>query len=778
MRRAILAFAAGVLVLQECPELPAPEELGLLVLAGIGAAAWPATGVKRTLGHVLAGLLLGFAWAGLLAQHRLADALPEASEGRDIEIVGVVATLPQRAEHGIRFAFDVERSAEPVPSRISLAWYRGWRPQDDDDFHVLPAVQPGERWRLCVRLKRPHASLNPHGFDFEAWLFEQDLRATGYVRANPTNARLDEWAAGPGYLVERLRAAVRGRFQRVLGDAPCAGILMALAIGDQQAIEPGLWRVFARTGVTHLLSVSGLHVTMVAGLAAWLAGWAWRRSPGLMLRLPAQKAAALAGVGAAFAYCLLAGFAVPAQRTLYMLAVVAVALWTGRTTAVSRVLALALLMVLLLDPWAVSSAGFWLSFGAVGLLFYIGTGRLGEGRRLAAWARAQWAVTVGMVPALLALFQQFSLVSPFANAVAIPVVSLLVTPLALLGALPLADPLLWLAHAVTVAVMALLDWLAASPWAVWQQQAPPFWAVLLGIAGVGWLLLPRGVPARWLGALALLPAVLVMPARPAPGEVVATVLDVGQGLAVHVQTANHDLLYDTGPAYSADADAGSRIVVPYLRAGGVRRLDELVVSHADQDHAGGAISVVSELPVGALLTSVGDDHPLARLPVPRRRCRDGERWQWDGVEFTVLHPAEDAYVAASKSNALSCVVRIAAAGGSLLLTGDIEARDEALLLARHPEVGRTDVVLPAHHGSRSSSSNQFVLATAPSLAVISAGYRNRFGHPAKEVIERYVLAGSQIRRTDREGAVIIALASDGVVTTTERERRRRYWQGR
>lgn len=777
MRLAILAFATGIVFLQLRPELPAPAALAALVAGGVLLAlAWR---WRRGRPFALVGsALLGFAWAGCLAQARLADALSEADEGRDIALIGVVASLPQRFENGIRFDFDVESAGAAVPAHVSVAWYRGWRTQEDDDFHTVPAIRAGERWQLTARLKRPHGNLNPSGYDFEAWLFERNVRATGYVRQAEGNRRLSDLVARPSYLVERLRQRLRDHFQTALGDAPYAGVLVALAIGDQQAIDPELWQVFARTGVTHLLSVSGLHVTMVAGLAAWLAGWAWRRSPWLMLRLPAQKVSALAGFLAALSYCLLAGFAVPAQRTLYMLAVVALALWTGRTTAVSRVLAAALLLVLLLDPWAVLAAGFWLSFGAVALLFYVGTGRLGEGHWLAAWGRAQWAVTIGMVPALLALFQQFSLVSPLANAVAIPVVSLLVTPLALAGSLPLGEPLLWLAHWLTALLMHLLDWLAVSDWAVWQQQAPPVWAVALGIAGVGWLLLPRGFPARWIGVVALLPLVAVPVERPAAGELLVRVLDVGQGLAVHVQTAAHDLIYDTGPAFSADANSGSRIIVPYLRAVGVRRLDALVISHQDKDHEGGAEAVLEAIPTVRLLTSVSAEHPLSAVPVPHRACVDGEAWSWDGVRFEILHPVAGDYSTARKSNALSCVLKVSAPAGAMLLTGDIEARDEAALRARHADKLPAEVLVPAHHGSRSSSSPAFVAGVSPRLAMISAGYRNRFGHPSPEVTERLAIAGIGMHRTDGEGALTVVFDARGIRVAAERQERRRYWHGR
>lgn len=778
MRASILSFAVGILWLQYQRHLPDTAALAMAALAAIVAAVAARRLQRLGFGLILvAAALIGASWADWRAGHRLADALPIDYEGRDIEVVGVVAGLPQAFERGLRFEFDVEQAGMTVPSHISLAWYRGAAAQDDEESQVAPPLHAGERWRLIVRLKRPHGNFNPHGFDYEAWLFERNVRATGYVRTSDTNSCLNEMAASPAYWIERLRQVIRERFQRVLGDAPHAGILVALAIGDQRAIEPVYWRIFARTGVTHLLSVSGLHVTMVAGLAAWLAGAAWRRLPRLALRLPAQKAMAAVGLLAACVYTMLAGFEVPAQRTLYMLAVVAVALWSGRNLAASRVLALALGIVLLIDPWAVLAAGFWLSFGAVGLLFYVGAGRLGEDHWLVAWGRAQWAVTLGMVPALLALFQQFSLVSPLANAVAIPLVSLVVTPLALLGTLPLADPLLLLGVWLVDGLMRFLQWLADSGWAVWQQQAPPGWTVVLGALGVAWLMLPRGFPSRWLGALALLPLILEPAPRPEPGEVLVRLLDVGQGLAVHVQTAEHDMLYDAGPAYAGDADAGDRVVVPYLRAVGVRRLDLMMVSHQDKDHEGGAAAVLAALQTVMLSSSLPDDHPLQGGAVASRRCLDGERWQWDGIAFEVLHPTVGDYERAGKSNNLSCVLKISAPTGAVLLTGDIEAKSEAELFARHGPGLKAEVLVPAHHGSRSSSSPAFVGGVSPRLTLVSAGYRNRFGHPAPEVVARYDQAGAGMLRTDRDGALTVHLGTEEMALETERPARARYWHG-
>jgi competence protein ComEC len=412
-----------------------------------------------------------------------------------------------------------------------------------------------------------------------------------------------------------------------------------------------------------------------------------------------------------------------------------------------------------------------LSFGAVAILFYAGNSRLGpnEPRRwrgvLIQWGAAQWAVTVGGLPLLLLFFQQFSLVSPLANLVAVPVVSFVVTPLALIFAVIPWPPLLHLDHWVMVQLMALLDWLAA--WPVWQQAAPPLWAVLLALVGVVWLLLPRGFPARWLGLCLLLPALFPPLPRPGMGEAWADVLDVGQGLAVVVRTARHALLYDTGPGYGGEADAGQRVVVPFLRTNGVAKLDALVVSHRDQDHSGGLVSVRAHAPVGRILASFAE--------AGGERCAAGQSWEWDGVRFTMLHPESDDYEKKTRTNAMSCVLRVESVGASLLLPADIEAANERALVARAAEALRADVLVVPHHGGKGSSTLAFVSAVAPEHAVFSAGYRNPFGHPRPEILARY--GDSSIWRTDRDGAVRVVLG-EGAEVTVWRAERRRYWQHR
>ena len=509
---------------------------------------------------------------------------------------------------------------------------------------------------------------------------------------------------------------------------------------------------------------------MVAALFGLLTGFVWRRVPALALRLPAQRVALLAGCLAAFFYVLLAGFAVPAQRTLYMLLVAALAMGSGRVVAPSRTLSLALLVVLLIDPWSVLAVGFWLSFGAVGALLYVGSAVVGDSggwrERIRSWGVVQWAATLASLPVLLLVFQQFSLVSPLANAVAIPVVSFIVTPLALLAAVIPWWPIAALAHAVLGWLMLFLEWCAT--WPVWEAPAPPLWAALVAGLGVAVCLLPRGMPGRLLGLALLLPALFWPVERPPAGEAWITALDVGQGLATVVRTRDHALVDDPGPLYSAESDAGQRVVVPDLRSLGIDAVDVLMVTHRDSDHAGGMASVQSALAVGKVLSSLGDGEP----------CRNGQNWDWNGVTLTVLHPEAADYAETRKSNNLSCVLRIEAGGKRMLLTSDIEARDEAALLQRDPATLKADVLLVPHHGSRTSSTPEFIATVGAPDVMIPVGYRNRFGHPKADVVARYEATGTRLWRTDRDGALRVALGGQGVTLSAWRDERRRYWHGR
>src|SRR5258706_3055097 len=559
MTWAALTFALGAALLQWQPALPSLWWALSLPVLGLLAFRKPRTAFIFT-------FALGFLWAALLAHERMADWLAPELEGRDVQVVGVVAGLPAAGERSVRFELDVESGEERLPKKLLLSWYRS--PLYEEAPALLSgAVHPGERWLFSVRLRRPHGNVNPNGFDYEAWLVERGIGASGYARQGGEQKLLG-LRNSPLDLIEKAREAVRDRFLRALGPTPAAGILVALAVGDQRAISGEEWQLFNRTGVTHLMSISGLHVTLVSGLLAWLAAAFWRRVPALALRLPARKAAAAAAIAGALGYSLIAGFAVPAQRTFYMVTVVALALWSGRIASPTRILALALAAVVLADPWAPLAPGLWLSFGAVLLIFYVAGGWHGPESKLMQWGRVQWAITLGLAPAALLLFGQVSVAGPLANAVAIPVVSVIVTPIALAAAVVPWDPLLHIAAWLMEWLLQFLEWCAALPGALWQQPVPPLWRVVLALAGVAWLLAPRGFPWRGGGLALMAPAFALAPAPPPAGEAWITTLDVGQGLAVLVRTENRVLLYDAGPAFGAEADSGGRIVVPGLRGAG------------------------------------------------------------------------------------------------------------------------------------------------------------------------------------------------------------------
>jgi competence protein ComEC len=793
---ALAAFVAGAWLLQQQAALPGGRILALLVVGALLGASLAAVLVRRAAGALRwlarglalgAALALGFGYAAWRAELRLADELALADEGRDLVVVGVIDSLPAQLERGQRFELAVERVETPgvrLPARIALSW-----------FGAAAAVVPAERWRFTVRLRRPHGNFNPGGFDLEGWMLERNLRAGGYVRDGrsgpdrPAPERLDAQVAALGANVDRARHHLRALLQQRLADQRHAGVLVALVLGDQRAIGEADWQLFNATGISHLVSISGLHITMIGGLAALVAGALWRRVPRLLRIGPAQAAAALSGMTAALGYCLLAGWGVPAQRTFFMLTVVAAALLLRLPMTPSVTLALAAALVTLIDPWASAAPGFWLSFGAVAAILLAMRGqRAPQGWRQRLWvaAQVQLAVTIALVPLTIALFQQVSVVSPLANAVAIPVVSLVVTPLSLLGGLfvllpapfdSIAVPCLAIGHALFGALAAALQWAAGFPWAAVALPAPPPWALIFALAGVLWLLTPRGWPQRWLGAVWLLPLVLWPGPRPGNDEIWVTALDVGQGSAVLLETRTAAVLYDTGPRYTAQADAGGRVILPYLRWRGLQSLDLLVVSHLDSDHSGGTASVLRGMPGTPVLTSVDPAHPMFAQAGRVERCAAGQSFELGALTLTVLHPASGDYALRRSTNAMSCVLRAEAGGVRLLLTGDIPAAQEAELLAR-ASPGPMLVMAAPHHGSRHSSSAALIAATRPHWALFQAGYRSRFGHPDPGVVEAYRAAGARIVRNDHHGALqwrIRMGPHPQADPTAARQALRRYW---
>ncbi|WP_428507104.1 DNA internalization-related competence protein ComEC/Rec2 [Roseateles sp.] len=785
----VLAWLGGLVLLQTQRELPGEAEFAASLLAGLGCCVMVGRcwGRRRAalLWAALAGLLLAFSYASWRAELRLAERLPEAWEGRDLLLIGRVdslpaATLGQAGAPGWRFEFELEAahagplSSDPpltLPSRLLLSAYA------EHADAAPPPLRAGERWQLLVRLKRPQGLMNPHGFDYELWLFEQGLRASGVLRPGGAQRRLAE---APIASIDAARQRLREALQRRVSEPSAAGVLAALSLGDQAAISRADWALFRDTGLSHLLSVSGLHVTMFAWAAQGLLGWAWRGSARLCLICPAPAVARWGGVAAALAYALFSGWGVPAQRTVWMLASLALLRGLGLRWPWPLALLLSALVVTVVDPWAVCQAGFWLSFCAVGLLMAAGDGEPARGWRaqLLAGLRNQAVATLGLAPLSLLFFQQLSVVGVLANLLAIPWVSLVITPLALGGAIL---PGLWIWGAWCVELMmALLRWLVSWPLAVWTVPVAPLWAQAAGLAGGVLLVLPLPWRLRALGLALAVPLLWPSPDRPSEGEFEFLAADVGQGTAVLLRTAHHALLYDAGPQYAPGVDAGQRVLLPLLRALGVRQLDQLMLSHRDSDHVGGAASVAAGLPVQGLRSSLELSHPLHRLFPSTLPCDAGQRWVWDGVQFELLHPStEQVRLQQLKSNELSCVLRVRNASGrqTALLVGDLEALQEAELLSRHrPGELRAELLLVPHHGSKTSSTPELLAAVAPRWAVVQSGYRNRFGHPALPVLARYQVAGIEVFNSPDCGAW--RWRSEKGEPSCQRLLDRRYWHRR
>lgn len=761
MPAAASAFLCGVLLFQFLPELP-----GRVWLLAMLPAAVAVFGLRGR-GRAAAALVAGALWALLHAHWVLAHELDPALEGADLVVEGRIASLPEPRERAVRFRFDIEAArhgGEPVasPSRVRLSWYG-----------QAPPLTVGERWRLVVRLKRPSGYRNPGGFDYEAWLFRQGIRATGYVRDGEANRRLG--AAATAAPVGRWRQQLSARIGEVLDGDPVRGLAEALAIGERSRIDPGQWAVLNRTGTSHLVAISGLHIGLVAGLMFFLTRWSWSRSVRLSLRLPAQRAAALVAMAGALVYAAMAGFSLPTQRALIMVAVLMAALFWQRRVRPAHGLSLALLAVLLLDPLAVLAPGFWLSFGAVAIILYAMAGRLGRGRWFQQWGRVQWVIAVGLFPLLVWFFQEASLVAPLANLLAVPVVSFAVVPVVLLGAASLfpfpglGAALLGLAAEILRVLWGALASLAGTPFATWAGGSAVA-ALPAACLGVLVMLAPRGLPARWLGAVLCLPLLVADAPRPAHGTAWFTLLDVGQGLAAVVRTRGHTLVYDTGPRYGEHFDTGAAVVVPFLRVRGVDRLDRLVISHGDNDHRGGAASVLEAYPAPDVVSADPE-----RLAIGSARpCTAGEQWRWDGVDFAFLHPPADSGWA--PGNDRSCVLQVRAGGQVLLLTGDIERAAEWRLL-RTPQALPADVLVAPHHGSKTSSGADFIAAVDPSYVLFPVGYRNRWDFPRASVVARYQARGAMLLDTARDGAIGFRLGGAEALAPPSRHRHdhRRYW---
>ncbi len=860
-----LMFMLGIIIVQQLPVLP--DAIAVSLLAGILFVffiifkLFSEYRVDNRLGLVLIKLfalsklyilliLCGFIYAYIFAHNNLSNRLDESLTGKDILVSGLVSGIPdtrgtvQRFELSI-FSFDsvtkksgsgyAEKSNETLlqranhPVKIRLSWYYG------------PKINAGEVWQLLLRLKPPHGFMNPGAFDYESWLFQRGIHATGYVKKSPLNQRLQ---TASGWSVDRLRQQISQQLQRLSDEHQPASsrhayaLVKALAVGDKSSISAPQWELLTATGTSHLMAISGLHI----GLASLFAYVLIRRVlfASWMKRIPAQHIALSAGFILATLYALLAGLSIPTQRAIIMLFAISLMMLLRRNTRPLDTLGFALFLVLLIDPSAVMSAGFWFSFSAVAVIFISLFSAQGSATVTAdkkhsvrnklfvtvkRWIRLQLIISLFLLPLSLFMFQQGSLVSPLANLLLIPYVSFLVVPIVLLAIifsfiyLPVSHFLFSLAATLLDSIWPFLVFLAEQPFALWQQGNVSLLHLLLATLSISIMFFNRNIShfiqqryssgcqsdgfagnqgltagashtaltLRMIIIVAALPMLLpiVKPVfakknlLPRDGEFQLTILDIGQGSSAVIKTRNHLLIFDAGARFSDKLNAGTAVVIPYLRFLGVDRPDRLIISHGDADHIGGAQALLDTYPD---LELYGQDLETLTIktPVPQKNeCVEGLQWHWDGVDFLFLSPPVDnERLSVKHRNNHSCVLRISSAAGSVLLTGDIEARVEVRLVKKYGDLLASDVLVVPHHGSNTSSSKRFIATVNAKISVISAAYKNRYRLPSTKVLARYEKMKMPVIQTADSGAITIRFMADNhedLIISRYRQQKSRYW---
>ena len=735
----VASFVAGIVSIYFITGLPGiPPVPAIAILCLI----WLLFPVLRLFSSFGLGFFLMTLAAGQVLAHRLPDMLIE----KPVILTGTIASLPENQQYRTRFNFAVENIRYQNknwtgPKRIRLNWYGRHAP-----------LVSGEKWQLNVKLKPARGLANPGGFDYERWLFQNRLTATGYVIVKEKNQRLSN---APRFSINHLRQHLRDRVLQHDSDSDNAALINALLIGDRSSMSESQWQILTATGTNHLLAISGLHIGLIAGLFYWLFNKIFRKTGRLLLYIPAHKFAALMAMLAAIAYAALAGFSIPTQRALVMLTVVLFFSLIDRSVKTLHITAIALLAVLLFDPLSVLSVSFWLSFTAVVIIVFALHSRVSPQNAWQQFGKVQWVVSLALIPMLLFAFQSFSLVAPLANLFAVPWVSFVVVPLVFVSALvsqftSVFDALLTLINLSLDSLWWVLKELASLPLARWYGHLPNFWLFALCMLGAILLVAPRGLPFRMPG-LVLFSLLFFGKTELIPeGGFKLVQLDVGQGLSSVIETNKHILVFDTGARYGDSYNMGAAVIVPYLRTLRTKKIDTLIISHGDNDHIGGMQALLTNFPVKRLLSGVMNKTPYDFA----KACVAGQHWQWDGVDFEILNPGK---VKLLTRNNNSCVLKVSNGSHSVLLTGDIEKEAESTLLAREKQQLNSDVIVVPHHGSNTSSTVAFIQAVSPQWALFPVGYLNRFRFPRPGVVKRYIQQGSKIMLSSKEGAISMSI---------------------
>ncbi len=757
-----LAFIAGIYCLMQLHWLPSLWILISLPLLFLLTRFFSAF-------RLVLLFLIGFCWALFRAGLELEHSLDSNIENNEVFIRGVVISIPEIYDDHIRFLIDTKEVTNlkgksfRSPGIVRLSWYKNKN-----------IIVPGEIWQLKVKLKRPYGFMNAGGFDYEAWMLRQGIKATGYVKFDKHNIKT---GMSNAYFIQKLRYKLAYQLKQNL-DKPLLGLVLALSLGDRSQLEAEQWKVFTKTGTNHLIAISGLHLGLIAGFIYFLASFIWSRFYFLTQRIPAPLVASIMAFAGAFFYALLSGFALPAQRALIMIAIFLLALFSARQILITNVICIAVILVLALDPFAIIAADFYLSFMAVIFILYISRFRINNYHHLNRWIRLQCLLSIALFPILIFWFKQIPLYSVLANVIAIPVIGFLIVPLILIALillfpLPQAAQFLYtLIDKINEQHWAYLEFLSQQNNAIIPIAAANLFSLILAVIGIFILLMPKGLPARWSGIFFIMPLLFPLTYQLKQGEFDFVLLDAGQGLASVIQTREHTLIYDTGARFSERFNIGDAVLKPYLRHKGIKQISLLLISHGDNDHIGGATAIIENFKINKILSSVAERFTGHFPEHKSESCYVGQKWRWDDVDFEILHPKVESSLL---GNNASCVLKVSSRLGSVLLAGDIEKKAEKSMIERYGNNLHADILLVPHHGSRTSSTKDFISAVSPKYAFIPAGYRNRFGFPKQDIMDRYELHGVKTLVSYETGELSAKFRDEGLQIDEFRTKNRRFW---
>lgn len=688
---------------------------------------------------ILSGFFCGIFWINLNFYHYIRKEISPTIENKPLLIKGMIDSLPAKGLNETTFLFKTKTQT------LKLSWYR-----------AAPILHVGEEWQLTVKLKRPHGFENPGGFDYKKWLISEGINGTGEVLADKHNQLI--YYPHHFFSADQIREYLLKKMQLSLAGKPLADMIFALTVGDRHEMNSDEWLVLQRTGTAHLMAIAGLHIGLISSMVFFLIDFLWKKSIFLCLRIPSKVAAGVASLIIAVLYSVLAGFSLPTERAVIMLSVILLGAILRRSLIIWHSILVAIFVILVLNPLSILSDAFWLSFCAVSSITYALSGRLGIKNKWKELGKLQWVVAIGVLPLTLIIFNQGAWLSPLLNAMAIPWVGLVVVPLSLLGCVIVVFSanfahLLWLVALKNLQwVWIILSFFSHQSWISWQPNLSPIDLFFSSIS-IFLVISPKGFPARYLAFFLFLPLLFIARDKIPEGEIKFTLLDVGQGLASVVETTHHVLIFDTGPKFSSTFDTGAAVVLPFLHYYDINSISKIIISHGDNDHIGGVWSLIKNIPIQEISTSVPDKFEKIKS-IKITACQQGDEWSWDQVDFQILYPPPHKLAC---GNNCSCVLKVTTHQKSILLTGDIEAPAENYLVANEKSLLRSTILIAPHHGSKTSSTSDFIAAVHPEFVLFPVGYLNRFHFPSSSVLERYQALHIPSFSTAEEGAISVML---------------------